>query len=101
MTHCYTGFAGMETWRAMMRVVEKSYTSKRLIHQVLLPLPWLQMEKFIWLSEYGELYIVQSGPEYKLLKKIPLGEVSLVTPAIAPGMLVLRTASRLMAISNG
>ncbi|MDX2432676.1 MAG: PQQ-binding-like beta-propeller repeat protein [Bacteroides sp.] len=56
--------------------------------------------KIYMLSEYGELYIVQSGAEYKLLKTIPLGEVSLVTPAIAPGMLVLRTASRLMAVSN-
>ena len=56
--------------------------------------------KIYMLSEYGELYIVQSGPEYKLLKKIPLGELSLVTPAIAPGMLVLRTTNRLMAVSD-
>ncbi len=56
--------------------------------------------KIYMLSDYGELYIVQSGPEYKLLKKIPLGELSLVTPAIAPGMLVLRTTNRLMAVSD-
>lgn len=57
--------------------------------------------KIYMVSEYGDLYIVQSGPEYNLLKKIPLGELSLVTPGVAPGMLVLRTASRLIAISDG
>ena len=56
--------------------------------------------KIYMVSEYGELYIVQSGPEYKLLKKISLGEYSLVTPALTTGMLVLRTASRLIAVSD-
>jgi len=57
--------------------------------------------KIYLLSEEGDLYIVRSGTQYKLLKKIPLGEVSLVTPSLAPGMLVLRTASRLIAVSTG
>ena len=51
-------------------------------------------------SEDGDLYIAQAGKEYKLLKKIPLGEVSLVTPGITQGMLILRTASRLLAVSD-
>ncbi len=57
--------------------------------------------KIYLVSEVGEIYIIESGPEYRLLKKIPLGEVSLVTPALAPGMLILRTASRLIAVSAG
>jgi outer membrane protein assembly factor BamB len=56
--------------------------------------------KIYLVSEDGDLYIVAAGREYKLLKKIPLGEVSLVTPAIAEGILVLRTASRLIAVSE-
>lgn len=48
-------------------------------------------------SEDGDLYIARAGREFELLKKIPLGEVSLVTPAITEGMLILRTASRLIA----
>lgn len=51
-------------------------------------------------SEEGDLYIVQAGKEYKLLKTIPLGEVSLVTPGISEGMLILRTASKLIAVSD-
>ncbi|MCP4313278.1 MAG: PQQ-binding-like beta-propeller repeat protein [Bacteroidetes bacterium] len=57
--------------------------------------------KIYMVSELGELYIIESGSEYRLLKKIPLGEVSLVTPGLAPGMLLLRTASRLIAVSDG
>jgi outer membrane protein assembly factor BamB len=56
--------------------------------------------KIYMVSEYGDLYIVKAGTNYELLKKIPLGEVSLVTPGITEGMLILRTASRLMAVGE-
>jgi outer membrane protein assembly factor BamB len=56
--------------------------------------------KIYMVAEDGELYVAEAGKEYKLLKKIPLGEVSLVTPGIAEGMLILRTASRLIAVSE-
>jgi len=56
--------------------------------------------KIYMVAEDGDLYIAEAGREYKLLKKIPLGEVSLVTPGIAEGMLILRTAGRLIAVSE-
>jgi outer membrane protein assembly factor BamB len=56
--------------------------------------------KIYLLSEDGDLYIVRAGKEFELLKKIPLGDVSLVTPGITEGMLILRTASRLIAVSE-
>lgn len=56
--------------------------------------------KLYLVSEDGDLYIVKAGKEYKLLRKIPLGEVSLVTPGIAEGILIMRTASRLIAVSQ-
>ncbi len=55
--------------------------------------------KIYMVSEEGFLYIAQAGREYRLLKRIPLGEVSLVTPGITDGMLILRTASKLIAVS--
>ncbi|MCK5137018.1 MAG: PQQ-binding-like beta-propeller repeat protein [Bacteroidales bacterium] len=51
-------------------------------------------------SEDGDLYITQAGREYRLLHRIPLGEVSLVTPGISEGMIILRTASKLIAVSS-
>ncbi len=51
-------------------------------------------------SEKGDLYIARTGKEYELLQKIPLGEVSLVTPGITDGMIILRTAGKLIAVSE-
>ncbi len=62
--------------------------------------PVISDNRIYMVSEDGELYIAAAGKEYKLLNKIPLGEVSLVTPGIADGMLLLRTASRLIAVSS-
>lgn len=56
--------------------------------------------KIYMVSEEGTLYIAEAGREYKLLKKIPLGEASLVTPGLSEGMLILRTAGKLIAISE-
>ena len=62
--------------------------------------PVIADDRIYMVSERGYLYVAAAGKEYKLLKKIPLGEASLVTPGIAPGILVLRTASRLIGISE-
>lgn len=62
--------------------------------------PVISDDRIYMVSEDGDLYIAQTGEAYKLLKKIPLGEPSLVTPGITDGMLILRTASRLIAVSG-
>jgi outer membrane protein assembly factor BamB len=51
-------------------------------------------------SEKGDLYIARAGKEYELIRTIPLGEVSLVTPGISEGMIILRTAGRVIAVSE-
>lgn len=56
--------------------------------------------KIYMVSEEGDLFIAATGNKYRLLKKIPLGETSLATPGIVPGMLILRTANRLIAVSE-
>lgn len=56
--------------------------------------------KVYLVSETGDVYIVEAGRKYNLLKIIPLGDVSLVTPGISPGMIIFRTASRLIGISG-
>jgi hypothetical protein len=42
--------------------------------------------------------VIQAGPEYRLLGKNSLDEMTLATPAIARGSLFIRTASRLYRI---
>jgi outer membrane protein assembly factor BamB len=62
--------------------------------------PWAYNGKLFALSEDGDTYVIQAGPEFKVVGKNSLGEMSLATPAVADGSLFLRTVSRLYRISK-
>ena len=44
--------------------------------------------------------MMQAGPEFKVLRKNPLGEMALATPAVAGDALIIRTASKLYRIGK-
>ena len=50
------------------------------------------------MSRQGNLFIVRAGDQYELMAKIPLGEESHATPAVANDILYLRTFTTLMAV---
>jgi outer membrane protein assembly factor BamB len=52
------------------------------------------------MSEDGDTYVIQAGPEFKVLGKNALGEMVLATPAVAGDSLIVRTASKLYRISK-
>ena len=52
------------------------------------------------MSEDGDTFVIQAGPEFKLLGKNSLEEMSMASPAIVRGNLILRTASKLYRITN-
>jgi outer membrane protein assembly factor BamB len=60
--------------------------------------PWAYNGRIFALSEDGVTFVIQAGPEYRLLGKNSLDETTLATPAIARGSLFIRTASRLYRI---
>jgi len=62
--------------------------------------PWAANGKLFLLSEDGDTFVVQAGPEYKLIGKNSLGEMCMATPGIAHGSLILRTASNLYRIAQ-
>lgn len=62
--------------------------------------PWAYNGKIFALNEDGTTYVIQAGPEFKVIGKNPLDEFTLATPAIANGSLFMRTATRLYRISN-
>jgi len=62
--------------------------------------PWAYNGKIFALSEDGDTYVIQAGPEFKLLGKNSLDEMTLATPAIYRSSLMLRTASKLYRIEN-
>jgi outer membrane protein assembly factor BamB len=63
--------------------------------------PWAHDGKIFCLSEDGDTFVVQAGPEFKILHKNSLGEMCLATPAIANGSLIVRTENTLYRIQKG
>ncbi len=63
--------------------------------------PWAYNGKLFCLSEDGDCYVIQAGPEFKLLGKNSLGELSMATPAIADGALIVRTGEAVYRIGSG
>ena len=62
--------------------------------------PWAYNGKLFALSEDGDTFVIEAGPRYKLLGKNSLDEMTMATPAIARGSLILRTASNLYRIAK-
>ncbi|HWQ35280.1 MAG TPA: PQQ-binding-like beta-propeller repeat protein [Blastocatellia bacterium] len=62
--------------------------------------PWAYNGRIFCLSEDGDTFVIQAGPEYRLLGKNSLDEMCMATPAIARGSLIIRTASKLYRIAG-
>jgi outer membrane protein assembly factor BamB len=62
--------------------------------------PWAYNQKIFAVSEDGDTFVMQAGPEFKLLGRNSLGEMTLASPAVANGSLIMRTATRLYRITR-
>ena len=62
--------------------------------------PWAYNGKIFALSEDGDTFVFQAGPDYKLLRKNPLEEMCMATPAIAGDRLLVRTLTKLYCIRS-
>ncbi|MBM3776820.1 MAG: serine/threonine protein kinase [Acidimicrobiia bacterium] len=62
--------------------------------------PWAYNGRVFALSEDGDTYVIQAGPEFEVVATNPLGEMALATPAIADGSLFIRTVSALYRIGT-
>jgi outer membrane protein assembly factor BamB len=60
--------------------------------------PWAYNGKIFLLSEDGDTYVIKAGAEFEILHKNSLNEMSLATPAVARGSVILRTQSKLYRI---
>jgi len=56
--------------------------------------------KIYFTSEEGDIYVLQAGPEYKLLATNKMGEICMATPAISEGNLFFRTQGHIVAIGR-
>ena len=62
--------------------------------------PWSYNGKIFALSEDGDTFVIQAGPEFKVLGSNSLGEMTLATPAIVGGSVIIRTAGKLYRIGR-
>ena len=62
--------------------------------------PWAYNGRVFVLSEDGDTYVVRAGPEFEILGTNPLDEMTLATPAVAGGKLIVRTQSKLYCFSR-
>ena len=62
--------------------------------------PWAYNGMVFLLSEDGETFVVRAGPEFEILHKNPLNEMTLATPAVAQASLIVRTQSKLYRIAK-
>ena len=62
--------------------------------------PWAYNGKLFALSEDGDTFVIQAGPEFSVLGRNSLDEMTLSTPAIARDSLIIRTATRLYRIAE-
>ena len=60
--------------------------------------PWAANGKIFALSEDGDTFVIQTGPEFKVLANNSLDEMCMATPAVARGSLIIRTATKLYRI---
>jgi len=62
--------------------------------------PWAYNGKIFAMSEDGDTFVIQPGPEFKVLGKNSLNEMTLATPAVVNGSLIIRTASKLYRVAK-
>jgi outer membrane protein assembly factor BamB len=57
--------------------------------------PWSYNGRIFAMSEDGDTFVIQAGPEFRILGRNSLDEMSMATPAVANGSLIVRTANSL------
>lgn len=60
--------------------------------------PWAADGKIYCLSEDGETFVIRAGDDFEVLDKNSLDEMTLATPALVRGSILLRTAAKLYRI---
>jgi outer membrane protein assembly factor BamB len=62
--------------------------------------PWAFQGRVFCLSEDGDAFVVEAGPQFKVVRKNRLEEMCMATPAIAGKSLYVRTLTRLYRIED-
>jgi len=96
---CTTGAASAATTPGQ---VTRSIVGKRIAAgaTAFISSPWANKGKIFCLSEDGDTFVIQAGPEFKVLGCNKLDEMCMATPAALRGSLIIRTISKLYRIQE-
>ena len=84
---CYDVATGKRIWRE--QVGGKFYGSP----------VWVNKHLYC-MSRTGDVYVLAASDTFKLVARVPLGEPSFATPAVADGVMYLRTRSQLFSLGG-
>jgi outer membrane protein assembly factor BamB len=62
--------------------------------------PWANDGKLFFLSEDGDTFVIQAGPEFRVLGRNTLSEMCMATPAALRGSIIIRTLTKLYRIEQ-
>ena len=83
------------------RTGEEVYGRRRIdVGQAFTASPWAYNGLIFALSEQGTTYVIEAGPEFRILAENPLGEFTMATPAILDDSLIIRTADAVYRIAE-
>jgi hypothetical protein len=51
-------------------------------------------------SEDGDVFVVKAGRQYELISRNTMGQALMATPALAPGMLIVRAEDAIYALGE-
>ena len=88
---CYHALTGKEVYpKQKIDPKAKAFTSS----------PWANNDKIFCLSEDGDTFIIEAGPNFKVISQNNLNEMCMATPAILRGNIIIRTLTKLYRIQN-
>jgi len=89
---CYDAKTGQELYERRRIPEGRAFTAS----------PWAYNDQIFCLNEYGTTIVLESGPEFKVLRTnmLPADEIYLATPAIAGDRLLVRSDRHLYAIGK-
>jgi len=62
--------------------------------------PWAAGDRIFCLSEDGETFVIKAGPKFEILGTNRLDEMTLATPALSRGSVLIRTQSKLYRVGQ-
>jgi outer membrane protein assembly factor BamB len=90
MVGCFEARTGKEIYKERIGAGANMFTVS----------PWAYGDMLFCLSEDGDTFVIQPGPQFKVIGKNSLDEMCMASPAIARKSLLIRTLTSLYRIEN-